>query len=246
MAALGHTSNGCNDREPPRFEADRGKIPSELAKRRLTGKTLRHLASRIETFDGAIPPIRGSNGDVIGAVETAHDVTDFKDAAAALRDFALWLDHAAEERRITHNLRDSLAALSVTVGKMKDDLGISVNKMGAMLDDCQTAIQHTRKTDSGGTTLRHSSFTGSTPISTSVSRIELRPKNVPVSGRLTPSEREVVRLIAEGGSSKSVAHQLGCSVKTTDAHRANAMRKLDLHSVGELVRYAVRSKIVVA
>jgi DNA-binding NarL/FixJ family response regulator len=64
--------------------------------------------------------------------------------------------------------------------------------------------------------------------------------------RLTPREREVIQLIAEGRTSKDIARQLGLSVKTADAHRANIMRKLDLHSVSELVLYAVRNQIVQA
>jgi DNA-binding NarL/FixJ family response regulator len=62
--------------------------------------------------------------------------------------------------------------------------------------------------------------------------------------RLTPREREIVQLLAEGKSSKEVAEFLTISVKTADTHRANIMRKLDLHSVTELVRYAVRNQIV--
>jgi DNA-binding NarL/FixJ family response regulator len=68
----------------------------------------------------------------------------------------------------------------------------------------------------------------------------------PPADRLTPREREVVQLIAEGLTSKDVACQLGLSVKTADAHRTNIMRKLDLHSVSGLVRYAVRNRIVQA
>lgn len=64
--------------------------------------------------------------------------------------------------------------------------------------------------------------------------------------RLTPREREVVQLVAEGRTSKDIAVQLGLSVKTVDTHRANVMRKLDLHSVSELVLYAVRNKFVQA
>ena len=62
--------------------------------------------------------------------------------------------------------------------------------------------------------------------------------------RLTPREHEIVQLIAEGWTSKDIALELSLSVKTVDAHRANVMRKLDLHSVSELVLYAVRNKIV--
>jgi DNA-binding NarL/FixJ family response regulator len=62
--------------------------------------------------------------------------------------------------------------------------------------------------------------------------------------RLTPREREVVQLLAEGKSSKEVAVVLNLSVKTAETHRTNVMRKLDLHSVADLVRYAVRNKLV--
>jgi len=63
---------------------------------------------------------------------------------------------------------------------------------------------------------------------------------------LTPREREVVQLLAEGKSSKEVAAVLGISVKTAETHRINLMRKLDCHSVAEVVRYAVRNLIAEA
>ena len=62
--------------------------------------------------------------------------------------------------------------------------------------------------------------------------------------RLTPREREIVQLLAEGKSNKEVAGFLGISVKTAETHRANIMLKLDFHSITELVRYAVRNKII--
>ena len=61
---------------------------------------------------------------------------------------------------------------------------------------------------------------------------------------LTAREREIVQLIAEGRSNKEAASTLGISVKTIEAHRANIMRKLQLRSVSDLVRYAIRNKIV--
>jgi DNA-binding NarL/FixJ family response regulator len=64
--------------------------------------------------------------------------------------------------------------------------------------------------------------------------------------RLTMREREIVQLLAEGKSSKEVAVALGISVKTAETHRANIMRKLELHSVSELVRYAVKNQIIEA
>jgi DNA-binding NarL/FixJ family response regulator len=66
----------------------------------------------------------------------------------------------------------------------------------------------------------------------------------PMKERLTPREREVVQLLAEGKTSKEVAVVLNLSVKTAETHRTNVMRKLNLHSVADLVRYAVRNRIV--
>jgi DNA-binding NarL/FixJ family response regulator len=62
--------------------------------------------------------------------------------------------------------------------------------------------------------------------------------------RLTPREREILQLLAEGKSNKDVANLLGISVNTAEAHRANIMLKLDLHSLAELVLYAIRKKII--
>ena len=63
-------------------------------------------------------------------------------------------------------------------------------------------------------------------------------------GRLTPREREVVQLLAEGKTTKEVASVLGLGFKTADTHRTNIMRKLGLGSLSELVLYAVRNGIV--
>jgi len=63
-------------------------------------------------------------------------------------------------------------------------------------------------------------------------------------GRLTQREREIVQLLAEGKSNKEVAGVLGISVRTAETHRSNIMLKLDLHSIVELVRYAVRNRII--
>lgn len=62
--------------------------------------------------------------------------------------------------------------------------------------------------------------------------------------RLTAREREIVQLLAEGKTNKEVAASLNISIKTAETHRTNIMNKLDLHSVTELVRYAVRNNIV--
>jgi len=63
---------------------------------------------------------------------------------------------------------------------------------------------------------------------------------------LTKREREIIQLIAEGASNKEVAQKLGVSLRTAETHRANVLRKLNLSSVADLVRYAIRNNIVQA
>ena len=64
--------------------------------------------------------------------------------------------------------------------------------------------------------------------------------------RLTAREREVLQLLTEGKSNKEVAATLGISSKTVETHRARVMAKLNLHSMSDLVRYAVRNRIIEA
>lgn len=90
------------------------------------------------------------------------------------------------------------------------------------------------------------------PYFTSIgSQVDLDSYREPAHGstpsaprKLTPREREVVQLIAEGNSSKEIAVRLGISEKTCETHRANLMRKLSIHSVSEIVRYAIRNRMI--
>ncbi len=66
----------------------------------------------------------------------------------------------------------------------------------------------------------------------------------PHPAALTPREREIIQLLSEGKSNKEVAASLGISSKTVQVHRTNLMRKLGLHSLTDLVHYAIRNNIV--
>jgi DNA-binding NarL/FixJ family response regulator len=63
---------------------------------------------------------------------------------------------------------------------------------------------------------------------------------------LTPRQREILQLIAEGKSTKEIASILDVSVKTVETHRAQLMERLDIHDVAGLVRYAIRTGVVTA
>lgn len=88
----------------------------------------------------------------------------------------------------------------------------------------------------------------SSKISDMLLRAYLRPTRAEqpetTRSRLTAREREIVQLLAEGKSNKEVASALNISIKTAETHRTNIMNKLDLRSITELVRYAVRNNIV--
>jgi DNA-binding NarL/FixJ family response regulator len=68
----------------------------------------------------------------------------------------------------------------------------------------------------------------------------LSAKEPPVAPKLTPREREVLQLVAEGWATKQIARKLNMSTKTAEGHRTRIMKKLDLHSVADLTKYAIR------
>lgn len=72
------------------------------------------------------------------------------------------------------------------------------------------------------------------------------PPHDDIVERPTAREREIIQLLAEGKTTKEAAAALGISVKTAETHRANVMRKLQVHSVTGLVLYAVRNRIIEA
>jgi len=101
-------------------------------------------------------------------------------------------------------------------------------------DELVTAV---RAVAAGGTYL-------SPRIAGQVVKDRLRPvPRLSATIDLTPKEREVVQLIAEGKSTKEIASLLGVSVKTAETHRQHLMRKLEVRSIAELTKFAIREGI---
>lgn len=69
-------------------------------------------------------------------------------------------------------------------------------------------------------------------------------KSGPTGGGLSQREREIVQLISEGNTNKQIAHRLGVTVKTVESHRSKAVRKLQLRTTADLVRWALRTNLV--
>jgi two-component system, NarL family, response regulator NreC len=87
---------------------------------------------------------------------------------------------------------------------------------------------------------------GNVYLSPGISRAvvhEMLNKNKPFEV-LSPRERQLLQLIAEGKTTKEAAHELGISTRTADSHRSNIMEKLDIHETASLVRYAIRRGII--
>ena len=88
---------------------------------------------------------------------------------------------------------------------------------------------------------------GTTYLSPEISQAVVRAyrqKLQPVAAPLSPRERQVLQLVAEGKTTKEVATLLGISVKTASTHRSRLMEKLDIHETAGLVRYAIRSGLI--
>ena len=88
---------------------------------------------------------------------------------------------------------------------------------------------------------------GSTYLSPAVSRSLVdayRSRSNRPAGQLSPREREVLQLVAQGKTTKEVAAILGVSVKTAETHRTHIMSKLEIHETASLVRYAIRTGLV--
>ena len=91
---------------------------------------------------------------------------------------------------------------------------------------------------------------GETYLSPAVSRgvvsdyVQRLRDDAPQGNQLTPRQREVLQLIAEGHSTKEIARRLDLSVKTVDTHRTQLMKQLDIHEVAGLVRYAMRTGLI--
>jgi len=80
--------------------------------------------------------------------------------------------------------------------------------------------------------------------SETISSRPIRKNKQLLHDRITSREREIIQLLCEGKKNKEIASSLSISIKTVETHRSNVMRKLEIHNVSELVRYAVRRGLI--
>jgi two-component system response regulator NreC len=147
-------------------------------------------------------------------------------------------------RQITKN-RPETKVLFLTMYDDEDYLVecIEVGASGYVLKDSpsQQLVAAVRDICRGGTYL--SPRMQSQLVDDFRSRIKSTDR-LPRFATLTPREREVLKMLAEGNSVKDVACDLNLSVKTVEAHKFNLMRKLNIHNKAQLVQYAFQKKII--
>jgi DNA-binding NarL/FixJ family response regulator len=180
-------------------------------------------------------------------VAEAHDGNQALAAAVEMRPDVAIVDYSMPFMtgvEVTRRIRERQLATEVLIFTMHDshDLALQAVQAGAyafllksdankfLLAAVESLMQHK-------------------PFYTSALSSELKSIADRNGGRrqlLSPREETIVRLIAEGYSNKEVSALLSLSIKTTETHRATAMRKLNVRSTAGLVRYAVRNKLLEA
>jgi DNA-binding NarL/FixJ family response regulator len=91
---------------------------------------------------------------------------------------------------------------------------------------------------------RHKPFFTAQATDVIHSEFNIRARIPLLRSRVTSREREIIQHLAQGKTSKEIASSLGISIKTVETHRSNVMRKLELHGLTELVRYAMRNQLI--
>ncbi len=187
--------------------------------------------------------------EVVAAVESAEAVADFLEAAPArivLMDAVMpGCSPMQCARSIRKRYPDTRVAF-LTAYADEDCLieALDVGASGYILKESSPVDLTTALTEieRGGTWVSPRML--SRLVQDYRSRGSVRTLPQSRSASLTPREKEVLKLLAEGSRVKEVANSLKLSVKTIEAHKFNLMRKLDIHNKAQLVQYAFQKKII--
>lgn len=176
-----------------------------------------------------------NNGEAVINLAREHD------PHVVILDFSLPLRSGLE---VTRHLSGEFSRLGIVIYTMhnQDELIMDLLEAGARgwvsKNDEDIALLTAVETVAEGRTYISQTI-GRYPVTSAqrVSDIFSQPS-------LTPRELEVVRLVSEGATNRHIAAQLNVSIKTVDSHRMAAMRKLEVHTVAELVRCAIRRGLI--
>ncbi|MGQ9634117.1 MAG: response regulator [Bryobacteraceae bacterium] len=189
-----------------------------------------------------------SDMEVVGE---AADAAAAADKAAELKPDVVLLDigmpgpSSFEVARQIRRNRPDTKVVFLTMYDDEDYLveGMEVGANGYILKDSPAAQLASAVRD----VFRGGSYLSPRMLSQLVDDFRSRVKTtdrLPRFASLTPREKEVLKMLAEGNSVKEVATQLDLSVKTVEAHKFNLMRKLGIHNKAQLVQYAIQKKVI--
>jgi DNA-binding NarL/FixJ family response regulator len=205
------------------------------------------LADDHTLFREGLRALFASEGD-IEVVGEARDGDEAARQAAELRPDVVVMDilmPGVNGIEATRRIREALPDVKVLVLSMYDDEEHIRRLLAAGASGCMPKratsdqlVRALREVVSGGMALDPS--VAATLVRDYVRRVQAPSDAPPASADLTPRELEVLRLVADGHSNQAIADRLGVSRKTVDVHRTNFMRKLALHDVTEIVKYALR------
>jgi DNA-binding NarL/FixJ family response regulator len=208
------------------------------------------LADDHTLFREGLRALFASEGD-IEVVGEAFDGEEAVRKASELRPDVVVMDilmPVLNGIEATRRIRTTLPEVKVLVLSMYDDEEhvqrlLAAGASGCMLKRATSdeLVRSLREVVAGGMALDPA--VAAKVVKDYVRRVQ-REQESPLPGELTPREVEVLRLVAEGHSNQAIAERLGLSRKTVDVHRTNLMRKLDLHNVTEIVKYALRHGLI--
>ncbi len=183
-------------------------------------------------------------GEVANAAEAADKASELR-PDVVLMDVAMPGSSSFEAARQIKRNRPDTKVLFLTMYDDEDYLveAMEVGASGYVLKDSPASqlLTAVRDVHRGG------SYLSPRMLSQLVDDFRSRVKSstrAPRFTTLTPREKEVIKMLAEGQSVKEIACALNLSVKTVEAHKFNLMRKLDIHNKAQLVQYAIQKKII--
>jgi DNA-binding NarL/FixJ family response regulator len=178
--------------------------------------------------------------------EAASGHAALEDARRTTPDIAI-IDYSLPELNgldLTVALKRELPRMEILIYTMhsRDEIITGILKAGARGFVMKSDSEHHLLAALDALSVRRPYFSGT--VSEALLEQFLQSNRHINSGALTHREREVVQLIAEGKINKQIANTLEISIKTVETHRASAMRKLNLKTTADLVRYAVRNNLI--
>jgi DNA-binding NarL/FixJ family response regulator len=205
-------------------------------------------------------PVRDVNGEIIGLVEIKRDITEEKRAREALlaseRLFRMLIENSSDVVLMDF-MTPELNGLDATARVVAKFPAVRVIVLS--MNSSEEHVLQSLRAGASGYLLKNISpaemersirevARGETHVTPAVAKClvaaVLAQANPTSLNRLTTRQREVLQLVAEGNTTKQIAHKLSVGVKTAETHRTELMRTLDIHDTAGLVRYAIRAGVI--